>query len=374
MERIQMVDLGRQYGKIKEEINLAIQNVLDEGAFINGPQVKLFSEQLQAYLNVSNVIPCANGTDALQIAMMALDLKPGDEVIVPAFTYVATVEVIALLGLIPVFVDVNEDDFNLNVNLIEKAITKRTKCIVPVHLYGQCTNMEPLLKLATKYGMFVIEDAAQAIGADYFFADKSSKKAGTMGTIGTTSFFPSKNLGCFGDGGALFVSDDALAEKIRMIANHGQKKKYYHDIIGVNSRLDTLQAAILTVKLKHLDHYSEIRNKVAEYYDTAFKDEKRIIIPTRTSYSNHVFHQYTIKLNGYNRDKLKEKIAQKGVPSMIYYPVPVHLQQAYKTYTSLQNLEVSEHLCKCVLSLPIHSEMTNDELHHITSIILSALD
>lgn len=368
-----MVDLNRQYENIKTEINFAIQNVLDQGVFINGSQVKKFAEELGSYLNSAHVIPCANGTDALQIAMMGLDLKPGDEVIVPAFTYVATVEVIALLGLIPVFVDVNKDNFNINVDLIEKSITDRTKCIVPVHLFGQCVNMEPLLALANQYNLFVIEDAAQALGADYYFSDNKSKKAGTMGTIGTTSFFPSKNLGCFGDGGAVFVSDDALAEKIRMIANHGQKKKYYHDIIGVNSRLDTLQAAVLSVKLKQLDHYCKKRNEVADFYDLAFKNEERITPPIRLPYSNHVFHQYTIKVNPSSRDKLKEKLAERGIPSMIYYPVPVHLQEAYKTYDSKENLNVSESLCKSVLSLPIHTEMTEDELNYITSNVLKAL-
>lgn len=366
MQGIQMVDLKTQYQKLKVEINSAIQHVIDETAFINGPQVKKFAQELAAYNHVKHAIPCANGTDALQIAMMALDFKPGDEVIVPTFTYVATVEVIALLGLRPVFIDVTPDTFEMDVSQLSSKISSKTVGIVPVHLYGQCSNMEYILRFAKEHKLKVIEDTAQAIGADYTFSDSRKAKAGTMGDIGTTSFFPSKNLGCYGDGGAMFTNDDTLAEKLQMIANHGQKKKYYHDSIGVNSRLDTLQAAILSVKLKHLDAYCNARNKVADRYDEVFRNHRNIIIPARSNNSTHVFHQYTIRLKGASRDDLKKFLEQKNIPTMVYYPVPLHLQKAYQEYGYKEGeFPVAEMLCKEVLSLPIHTEMQTEQQEYI---------
>jgi UDP-2-acetamido-2-deoxy-ribo-hexuluronate aminotransferase len=330
MTPIQMVDLRRQYDKIKPEVDAAIQEVITGTAFINGKAVQEFQHDLETYLNVRHVIPCANGTDALQIAMMSLGFKPGDEIITPSYTYIATVEVMALLGLNPVFVDVHDDTFNINENLIEEKITSRTVAIVPVHLYGQCANMEQILKIAQKHNLKVIEDTAQAIGADYTFADGTKSKAGTMGDIGCTSFFPSKNLGCYGDGGAIMTNDAPLAKKMLMIANHGQEKRYYHEIIGVNSRLDTIQAAILKVKLKHLDEYASARNMVADAYDAAFEKLPQLTVPFRNEKSSHVFHQYTLKVKDINRDELKNFLDRNNVPSMIYYPVPVHLQNAFK--------------------------------------------
>jgi len=367
-----MVDLRSQYEKIKEEVNIGIQEVIDDTAFINGPQVKKFAQELAEYNQVHHVIPCANGTDALQIAMMALDFKSGDEVIVPTFTYVATVEVIALLGLKPVFIDVTPDTYELDINLLESCITAKTVGIVPVHLYGQCSNMESILAFAQKHGLKVIEDTAQAIGADYTFSDGKVAKAGTMGHVGTTSFFPSKNLGCFGDGGAMFTNDAELATRLQMIANHGQKKKYYHDSIGVNSRLDTLQAAILRVKLKHLNMYSEARNFVADKYDEAFLNYADIQTPVRVKNSTHVFHQYTIQIKNGRRDELKNYLQEKGVPSMVYYPVPLHLQTAYKEFGyNKGDFPVAEDLCTKVLSLPIHTEMKPDDQDFIIEIIKS---
>jgi UDP-2-acetamido-2-deoxy-ribo-hexuluronate aminotransferase len=367
MDKIKMVDLHSQYLRIKEEIDVAIDQVLQSTAFIQGPQVGVFADALSKYTKAEAVIPCANGTDALQIAMMALDLKPGDEVILPVHTYVATAEVIALLGLTPVFVDVEEDSFNIDVSQIENKITDKTRAIVPVHLYGQCAHMEPLLSLARKHSLYVIEDTAQALGAEYFFSDGSSKFAGTIGTIGTTSFFPSKNLGCFGDGGAIFSGKEHAAQ-IRMIANHGQKKKYHHDVIGVNSRLDTLQAAILSVKLKYLDDYKRRRVAVADYYDRAFSGIPAIKIPSRVAYSTHVFHQYTIRTE--KRDALREHLEKSGVPTMIYYPVPLHLQNAYRREEYPKgSFPVTERLSETVLSLPIHTEMKEEELAFITSSI-----
>ncbi|KEO73466.1 DegT/DnrJ/EryC1/StrS family aminotransferase [Anditalea andensis] len=366
MSKIQMVDLRSQYDKIKEEIDLGIQEVIDTTAFINGPQVRAFAQELAEYNQVAHVIPCANGTDALQIAMMALDFKPGDEVIVPTFTYVATVEVIALLGLKPVFIDVTPDTYELESELLENYLTSKTVGIVPVHLYGQCSNMEAILKFATKHGLKVIEDTAQAIGADYTFSDGKVAKAGTMGNVGTTSFFPSKNLGCFGDGGAIFTNDSELAAKLQMIANHGQSKKYYHDSIGVNSRLDTLQAAILRVKLKHLNKYSEARNSVADKYDEAFLGHKQIQTPIRVKNSTHVFHQYTVQIKNGKRDDLKAYLQEKGVPSMVYYPVPLHLQTAYQTFGYKKgDFPIAEDLCTQVLSLPIHTEMKIEDQDYI---------
>lgn len=365
-----MVDLQAQYLRIKDEIDSAINEVLMSTAFIQGPQVKIFAEALSKYNQGVKVIPCANGTDALQIAMMALDLKPGDEIILPVHTYVATAEVIALLGLTPVFIDVDPKTFNIEVNHIEEKITAKTKAIVPVHLYGQCADMEPILEIAKRKNLFVIEDLAQALGADYTFKNGEVKRSGTMGTIGCTSFFPSKNLGCYGDGGAIFTNDETLAEKIRMIANHGQKVKYQHEVIGVNSRLDTLQAAILNVKLKYLDDYTKRRNRVADFYDSHLKDVSFIETPFRAKNSTHVFHQYTIKTKGIDRDALKKYLEAKGIPSMIYYHIPLHLQKAYRQKEFGEaSFPVTEQLSKTVLSLPIHTEMTGEELFYICDTI-----
>ena len=373
MRRIQMVDLKGQYEKIKTDVDAAMQEVIDTTSFINGPQVNRFEKSLQVYLQSEYVIGCANGTDALQIALMALGLEPGDEVIVPCFTYVATAEVIALLRLKPVLIDVDRSTFNSTATLINKAITARTKAIVPVHLYGQCADMEEILEVAKKHNLYVVEDTAQALGADYTFADGTIKKAGTMGDIGCTSFFPSKNLGCFGDGGALMTDDADLAANIRKIANHGQAKKYYHDVIGVNSRLDTLQAAILSVKLPYLDLYAAARNKAAAFYDIELGNLKWLQVPERQKNSTHVFHQYTVKLAPeIERDEFRNHLNEKGVPSMIYYPLPLHLQNAFKTEANKEgNFPVSEELCKRVISFPIHTEMTHDELVYITSTIKS---
>ncbi|RIW12369.1 DegT/DnrJ/EryC1/StrS family aminotransferase [Algoriphagus lacus] len=372
MQSIQMVDLRSQYERIKGEVDSAIQEVLNTTAFINGPQVKKFAEKLANYTGAKHVIPCANGTDALQIAMMALDFKPGDEVIVPAFTYVATVEVIALLGLKPVFIDVLPDTYELDYHQLESKLSPKTVGIVPVHLYGQCSNMEYILDFARNLNLKVIEDTAQAIGAVYTFSDGRVAQAGTLGDIGTTSFFPSKNLGCYGDGGAIFTNNSSLAEKLQMIANHGQKKKYFHDSIGVNSRLDTMQAAILSVKLDHLNEYSSSRNRVADRYDAAFKNVKGIIIPARAKNSTHVFHQYTLQIEGGKRDELKFFLQEKEIPSMIYYPVPLHLQKAYLEFGGKEgDFPISEELCKKVLSLPIHTEMKTDEQDYIIEMVSS---
>lgn len=365
-----MVDLRGQYLHIKSEIDSAIESVLLSSAFIQGSEVKEFAQALSAKNQNAHVIPCANGTDALQIAMMALDLKHGDEVILPVHTYVATAEVIALLGLVPIFIDVDANTFNIDVDQIESKITPRTKAIVPVHLYGQCADMEPILKIANAHNLFVIEDVAQALCAEYTFADGTMKKAGTMGVIGTTSFFPSKNLGAYGDGGAIFTHDSALAEKMTMIASHGQKVKYHHDVIGINSRLDTLQAAILKVKLKHLDDYTRKRNEAADFYDAELKSCAFLDIPVRAKNSTHVFHQYTLKTNGSNRDDFKKYLEGKGIPSMIYYPVPLHLQKAYqRPGFGVGSFPITERLSKTVISLPIHTEMTSEELVYICQTI-----
>lgn len=369
MEKIRMVDLRKQYLRIKPEIDKAIEEVLTSTAFIQGPQVSAFAEALRTYVRAEHVIPCGNGTDALQIAMMALNLKPGDEVIVPVFTYVATAEVIALLGLTPVFVDVDPDSFNIDPDILRQAITPRTKAIVPVHLYGQCADMDAILQIASAHNLYVIEDAAQALGAEYTFPDGTRKRAGTMGTIGTTSFFPSKNLGGYGDGGAIFTNDSTLAETIRMIANHGQRIKYYHDIVGVNSRLDTLQAAILAVKLRYLDEYATRRREVADYYDRqiAVSWMKK---PLRVGNSTHVFHQYTVQVTGKDRDALQKHLAAHGIPSIIYYPVPLHLQKAYRRDNFPEgSFPVAERLSKTVISLPIHTEMEPEELRYICDTI-----
>ncbi len=367
-----MVDLKGQYDKIQEKIDKAVIDVIRSTAFINGPEVKEFQSELEQYLDVKNVIPCANGTDALQVAMMALGLEPGDEVITASFTYVATAEVMALLKLTPVLVDVNPDTFNIDVEALEKAITPKTKAIVPVHLFGQCADMEKIMAIAKKNNLFVIEDTAQAIGARYTFSDGSVKKAGTIGTVGCTSFFPSKNLGCYGDGGAIFTNNDELAKKIKMIANHGQSVQYYHDEIGVNSRLDSIQAAVLRIKLPLLDHYAKARQSAADYYDKAFSAHPGIHAPARTSYSDHVFHQYTLKLEGIDRAKLREYLAGKEIPAMIYYPVPLHKQKAYtdSRYKS-GDFPVTESLCEKVISLPMHTELDEEQLKYITDAVLS---
>lgn len=367
-----MVDLQGQYAKIKNEVNAAIQEVIDTTAFINGPQVKAFSNELAAHLQVKHVVPCANGTDALQIAMMALDLQPGDEVITTSYTYVATCEVIALMKLTPVFVEVNPDTFTMDPTALEQAITSKTKAIVPVHLYGQCADMERILEIAQRHQLAVIEDTAQAIGAIYTFSDGRKVAAGCMGTVGTTSFFPSKNLGCYGDGGALFTNDDQLAERLNMVANHGQKKKYYHDIVGVNSRLDTMQAAILRCKLPYLDAYSAARQEVAAAYDKAFDGHPNLKIPVRNPKSTHVFHQYTLTTCNVDRDAFQAFLKERGVPTMIYYPLPVHLQQGYRDAKfEPGSLSGSEELCKNVISLPIHTEMDAKTLQYIIGTVLS---
>lgn len=363
---IQMVDLKNQYLNIKTEIDLAIQEVLDSARFIKGPKVQAFEHHLASYLGVEEVISCANGTDALQIAMMALDLQGGDEVIVPAFTYVATAEVIALLGLKPVMIDVDENDFNITAALIEKAITPKTKAIVPVHLFGQCSDMEGIMELANRHNLYVIEDNAQAIGATYTYKNGKQQKAGTIGHIGTTSFFPSKNLGCYGDGGAIFTNDKSLAKKIRMIANHGQLKKYHHSVVGVNSRLDAIQAAILDVKLKYLNQYCSARQSVASRYDSAFANIANVQIPFRRANSTHVFHQYTLLTKNIDRNALQAYLKENGIPSMVYYPIPLYSQDAFSPFTEKSiHLPITERLCQSVLSLPIHTEMTPDQQEYI---------
>ena len=388
MKPIQMVDLVGQYQKIKPEVDAALQRVMDSAAFINGPEVKEFEKDLAAYLGSKHVIGCANGTDALQIAMMALDLKPGDEVITASFTFVATVEVVALLGITPVFADVLPGTFNLDPADIERKITPKTKAIVPVHLFGQTADMEAIMAIAEKHKLYVIEDNAQAIGGDYLplpdpststsggtvprRGDIPSRKSGTIGHIGTTSFFPSKNLGCYGDGGALFTNDDELAKKVRRVCNHGSDVRYYHEVIGVNSRLDSMQAAILRIKLKHLDEYAAARNRAAAFYDKTFAGMPDITTPERSKSSTHVFHQYTLLVTGGHRDGLKKHLEANGVPAMIYYPVPCHLQNAFKSERFPQgSLPVTEQLTHEVLSLPMSTELDNEQLAHITETVKS---
>lgn len=362
-----MVDLKGQYEKIKNEIDRAVIDCVASTAYINGAAVKSFQENLENYLQVKNVIPCANGTDALQIAMMALDLKESDEVIVPAFTFIATAEVVALLKLNPVMVEVDRDTFNVTAEIVERAITPRTKAIVPVHMFGQGCDMEAIMQIAEKHNLFVIEDNAQAIGSDVTFSDGETRKSGTIGHIGTTSFFPSKNLGCYGDGGAIFTNDDDLAAKMRMIVNHGQSERYYHSVIGVNSRLDTIQAAILDIKLKHLDEYAAARQSAAAFYDDALQAIEELQTPARAEKSTHVFHQYTLQVKNGERAELQKYLAKNGVPSMIYYPVPLHRQKAFKEYVAPDfNLPMTEKLCDSVLSLPIHTEMNDDLLGYIS--------
>jgi len=372
MKPIQMVDLSAQYQKIKPSIDDAIAEVINTTAFINGPAVGHFAQELGAYLGAAHVIPCANGTDALQIALMALGLKPGDEVITPSFTYIATTEVIALLGLTPVFVEVNPQTFCIEPATIEAAITRRTRAIVPVHLYGQAADMNAIMELAQKHNLYVVEDNAQAIGSDYHLADGRVQKTGTIGHIGCTSFFPSKNLGCYGDGGALYTQDAELARKIKMIANHGQEVKYVHDVVGCNSRLDAVQAAVLRIKLRQLDNYIDARREVAAAYDEAFAQIPGVVIPFRAADSKHVFHQYTLKLTGHSRDALQAHLQAVDIPSMIYYPIAAHRQKMFAAF-DLQNLHLplTETLCEQVISLPIHTEMDEQQLHYIIENVLS---
>lgn len=372
MKKIQMVDLQSQYLRIKQEIDAGIQDVIDSAAFVKGPKVTDFQHHLEAYTGARHVIPVGNGTDALQIALMGLGLRPGDEVITPTFTFIATAEVVALLGLTPVVVDVDWETMNMDIASVRRAITPRTKAIVPVHLFGQCADMEALMALAEEHHLYVVEDACQAIGARYTFADGETKQAGTIGHIGCTSFFPSKNLGCYGDGGAIFTNDDELAAKMRAIANHGMVVRYHHDMIGVNSRLDSIQAAVLDAKLPHLDEYIAARQKAAAYYDEAFKDCPALLVPGRQAHSTHVFHQYTLRVTGTDRDQLREGLAERGIPAMIYYPVPLHQQKAYLDPRYKDgDFPAAEKLAACVLSLPMHTELDNEQLEYITSSVLA---
>ena len=374
MKDIQMVDLRSQYEKIKIEVDAAIQEVIDSTVFVKGGKVDNLQRNLELFLKVKHVIPVGNGTDALQIALMALGLKPGDEVITPTFTFIATAEVVALLGLTPVLVDVDTETFNISLESVKHAITPKTKAIVPVHLFGQNADMEGIMALAKEHNLYVIEDACQSIGAAYTFADGSSAQSGCMGDVGCTSFFPSKNLGCFGDGGAIFTNNDDLALKMRAIANHGMVERYHHDFVGVNSRLDNIQAAILGVKLKYLGIYNESRQAAAEFYDFAFSNNKKLTIPARSTYSTHVFHQYTLKLNDVNRSELQKYLSDKGIPSMIYYPVPLHLQKAYQNIRyQAGDFPNAEKLSECVLSLPMHTELKLDQLKYITDSVLEFL-
>lgn len=372
MRPIQMVDTRTQYGKIKKEVDTAMQEVLDSAAYINGKPVQDFANALSQYVGVKHTIPCANGTDALQIAMMALDLQPGDEVITPSFTYIATTEVVALLRLKPVFVEVDPRTFCMDPAALRKAITPRTKAIVPVHLYGHAAPMEEIMAIAREFGLYVIEDNAQAIGCDYRFTDGSVQKTGSIGTIGATSFYPSKNLGAFGDGGAIFTNDTELADKLKMIANHGQQKRYYHEMVGCNSRLDTIQAAVLGIKLTHLDEYNQARKSVAAYYNQAFAVTEKITTPFVAPYSDHVYHQYTLVLNGVDRDGLNSYLAEQKIPSMIYYPVPGHKQQMFASFgLTTADMPTTDWLTERVISLPVHTEMDEEQLAYITSHVLN---
>ena len=372
MNKIQMVDLQSQYKKIQPEIDKAILDVVGSAAFINGPEVKQFQSDLEKYLDVKHVIPCANGTDALQIAMMGLGLEQGDEVITADFTFAATVEVIALLKLTPVLVDVDADTFNMNIDALKKAITPKTKAIVPVHLFGQCANMEAVLEVAKAHNLFVIEDTAQAIGADYTFKNGSSKKAGTIGNVGTTSFFPSKNLGCYGDGGAIFTNDDDLAHIIRGIVNHGMYKRYYHDVVGVNSRLDSVQAAVLRLKLPHLDTYCDARRNAAEYYNKGFSVSNKITTPITSNFTTHVFHQYTLRVNDVDRNALHQHLLDNNIPNAIYYPVPLHSQKAYvDSRYKEEDFKVTNELIETVISLPMHTELEKEQQDFMIKTILN---
>lgn len=370
MKKIQMVDLQTQYQRIKADIDRGIQAVIDEAAFVKGQQVADFQHNLEAYTGAKHVITVGNGTDALQIALMGLGLQRGDEVITPTFTFIATAEVVALLGLTPVVVDVDWETMNMSVESLKKAITPRTKAIVPVHLFGQCANMEEIMSIARAHNLYVVEDACQAIGAQYTFADGSTKQAGTIGDIGCTSFFPSKNLGCYGDGGAIFTNDDDLAARMRAIANHGMVVRYHHDMVGVNSRLDGIQAAILDAKLPHLDEYIASRRRAAAYYDQAFAGNPHLLLPGREPHSTHVFHQYTLRVQGIDRDILKAQLQEASIPAMVYYPVPLHLQKAYQDPRYQPgDFPVAERLAACVLSLPMHTELDEEQLEYITNTI-----
>ena len=370
MKKIQMVDLQSQYYKIKADVDNAVLNVIDSAAFINGPEVKSFQTELEQYLDVKHVIPCANGTDALQIALMALDLKDGDEIITADFTFAATVEVVHLLKLKSVLVDVDYDTFTIDIEKLKAAITPKTKAIIPVHIFGQCANMEEILKVAKEHGLFVIEDNAQAIGSDFIFSDGTVKKSGTMGILGTTSFFPSKNLGCYGDGGAIFTNDDELAHKLRGIVNHGMYERYYHDEVGVNSRLDSLQATILRKKLPLLDGYNEARRKAADYYDEAFAENPNILTPKRAVYSTHVFHQYTLRILNGKRNELQKFLTEKEVPAMIYYPIALRKQKAYFQESDPKDFVNTDKLLEQVISLPMHTELDEEQLKYITDAVL----
>lgn len=374
MKKIQMVDLQSQYQRIKQDIDEGIQEVIQSAAFIKGKKVTDFQHNLEQYTGAKHVIPVGNGTDALQIALMALGLKPGNEVITPTFTFIATAEVVALLGLTPVVVDVDWDTMNMDMDAVRRAITPKTKAIVPVHLFGQCVEMEALMDLAKEHNLYIIEDACQAIGAQYTFSNGETKQAGTMGHIGCTSFFPSKNLGCYGDGGAIFTNDDELAARMQAIANHGMVVRYHHDMIGVNSRLDSIQAAVLDAKLPHLDEYIAARQQAAEYYDKVFASNEKVLIPCRAPHSTHVFHQYTLRVIGADRDSLREGLAEKGIPAMIYYPVPLHQQKAYLDPRYKDgDFPIAERLAACVLSLPMHTELDEEQLEYITSAVTELL-
>lgn len=375
MKNLQMVDLKGQYQHIQKEIDKKVIEVIQSSAYINGPEVHEFQKELEAYLNVKHVIPCANGTDALQIAMMGLGLKPGDEVITADFTFAATVEVIGLLKLTPVLVDVDLDSFNINIEALKKAITPKTKAIVPVHLFGQCANMQAVLEIAKEHNLFVIEDTAQAIGAAYTFSNGTVKKAGTIGNVGTTSFFPSKNLGCYGDGGAIFTNDDELAHTIRGMVNHGMYKRYYHDVIGVNSRLDSIQAAILRIKLPHLDQYCKARKAAADYYSEGFKNHANIITPSISEFTTHVFHQYTLQIKNADRNALNSFLNEKGIPNAIYYPVPLHLQKAYAdSRYKEEDFKNTNELVNTVISLPMHTELTHEQQDYIINNVIDFVE
>jgi dTDP-4-amino-4,6-dideoxygalactose transaminase len=368
MKKIQMVDLQSQYAEIKQDIDAGIQEVIDSASFVKGQKVAEFQAHLEQYTGAKHVINVGNGTDALQIALMGLGLKPGDEVITPTFTFIATAEVVALLGLTPVVVDVNWETMNMDIESVRRAITSHTKAIVPVHLFGQCADMEPLMELAEEHHLYVVEDACQAIGAKYTFSNGETKQAGTIGHIGCTSFFPSKNLGCYGDGGAIFTNDDELAARMRAIANHGMVVRYHHDMVGVNSRLDSIQAAVLDAKLPHLDEYISARQRAAAFYDRAFANNNKVLIPGRQAHSTHVFHQYTLRVVGADRDQLREGLAERGIPAMIYYPVPLHQQKAYRDPRYKDgDFPIAEKLAACVLSLPMHTELDEEQLEYITS-------
>jgi len=375
MNEIKMVDLKGQYEKVKSEIDESISQVIESTAFINGPKVKEFQLHLEDYLNVKHVIPCANGTDALQISLMALGLKAGDEVITSPFTFIATAEVIGLLGLTCKFVDVEWDTFNLDVSQIEKAITKKTKAIIPVHLFGQCCNMEKIMQIAKKYSLFVIEDACQAIGAECIYEKGEKRRAGTIGNTGCFSFFPSKNLGCYGDGGAITTNDDELVRKLRGICNHGMFVQYHHELLGINSRLDSIQAAVLDVKLKYLDEYNSARQKAADFYNNLFDNHPKIETPTISDFSTHIFHQYTLKLKNTDRQKIVEKMKEAKIPVMVYYPIPLHLQKAFE-YLGYKkgDFPVAEKLSECVISLPMHTELTEEQQQYIGEKLLLAIN